>query len=85
MIADGVKGARFSGFRILADAAMPLSARHSADGLEVEIDDVEVKGAGIGIEIRGAASPRVRANSIRDARRGHLDSGAGYAVALAQL
>jgi hypothetical protein len=32
----------------------------------VEIDDMEVKGAGIGIEIRGNASPTLRANAIRE-------------------
>ena len=32
----------------------------------VEIDDVEVKGAGVGIEIHGSASPVLRANAVRD-------------------
>ena len=33
----------------------------------MEIDDVEVKGAGVGIEIRGErAVPTLRANAIRD-------------------
>lgn len=65
VIAEGVTGARFSGFRILADAAMPLSTGIFLKDSQVEIDDVEVKGAGVGIEIHGAASPRLRANSIR--------------------
>jgi serine/threonine protein phosphatase PrpC len=66
VIADGIKGARLSGFRILADAAMPLSVGIQLKGAEVEIDDVEIKGAGVGIEIQGAGSPLLRANSIRD-------------------
>jgi serine/threonine protein phosphatase PrpC len=66
VIAEGVKGARFSGFRILADAEMPLSTGILLRESAVEIDDVEVKGAGVGIEIRGSASPVLRANAIRD-------------------
>jgi serine/threonine protein phosphatase PrpC len=66
VIAEGVKGARFSGFRILADPQMPLSAGIQLRDSQVEIDDVEIRGAGIGIEIRGTASPLLRSNSIRD-------------------
>ena len=66
VVADGVKGARFSGFRILADAAAPISIGISLRDAAVEIDDVEVKGAGVGIEIRGVGSPIVRASAIRD-------------------
>ena len=66
VIAENVTGARFSGFRILADPQMPLSVGIALRDSVVEIDDVEVKGAGIGIEIRGAASPALRASAIRD-------------------
>jgi serine/threonine protein phosphatase PrpC len=66
VIAEGVKGARLSGFRILADPGMPLSTGILLRDSAVEIDDVEVKGAGVGIEIRGAASPILRASAIRD-------------------
>src|ERR1035438_6579649 len=66
VIAEGVKGARLSGFRILADAEMPLSTGILLRDSVVEIDDGEVKGAGVGIEIRGSASPVLRANAIRD-------------------
>jgi hypothetical protein len=46
----------------------------------VEVDDVEVAGAGIGIEIRGTASPILRANSIHDcASEGVLILGASHA------
>ena len=85
VIAEGVKGARFSGFRILADPQMPLSVGILLRDSAVEIDDVEVKGAGVGIEIRGSAKPR--AARQRDSRlpggRG-VDAGTGNAVALAQ-
>ena len=66
VIAEGVKGARLSGFRILADPQAPLSVGILLRDSAVEIDDVEVKGAGVGIEIRGSASPTVRASAIRD-------------------
>jgi hypothetical protein len=64
--ADHVTGARLSGFRIVADAGMPLNVGIDLRDSAVEIDDVEVKGAGIGIEIRGSASPLLRANAIRE-------------------
>jgi serine/threonine protein phosphatase PrpC len=66
VIAENVTAARFSGFRILADPQIPVPVGISLRDSAVEIDDVEVKGAGIGIEIRGAASPIVRASAVRD-------------------
>jgi serine/threonine protein phosphatase PrpC len=66
VIADNIKGARFTGFRILAGKDLPISTGILLDNSSVEVDDVEVEGAGIGIEIRGAASPVLRANSIHD-------------------
>jgi serine/threonine protein phosphatase PrpC len=66
VIADNVDHARLSGFRIIGDAAMPLNMGIDLRDSAVEIDDVEVKGAGVGIEIRGRASPVLRANAIRD-------------------
>jgi hypothetical protein len=36
------------------------------DNSRVEVDDVEVEGAGIGVEIRGIRNPVLRANSIHD-------------------
>ena len=66
VIAEGVKGARFIGFRIQADAQSPLSTGILLRDSTVEIEDVEVKGAGIGIEIRGSASPTIRASAVRD-------------------
>jgi len=66
VIAEGVKGARLSGFRILADPQMPLPVGILLRDSVVEIDDVEVKGAGVGIEITGSASPVLRASAVRD-------------------
>jgi len=66
VIAEGVRGARLSGFRILAEPDMPLSTGILLRDSAVEIDDVEVRGAGVGIEILGTASPTVRASAIRD-------------------
>jgi serine/threonine protein phosphatase PrpC len=66
VVAERVNGARLSGFRIVADPEAPLNVGIELRDSEAEIDDVEVKGAAIGIEIRGGASPVLRANAIRD-------------------
>jgi serine/threonine protein phosphatase PrpC len=66
VIAENIKGGRFTGFRILAAKDLPISTGILLDNSSVEVDDVEVEGAGIGVEIRGAASPVLRANSIHD-------------------
>ncbi len=66
VVGEGVTGARLSGLRILADPGMPISIGILLRESVVEIDDVEVKGAGIGIEISGNTSPVLRANAIRD-------------------
>ena len=68
VIAENIKGARFTGFRILAAKELPISTGILLDNSSVEVDDVEVDGAGIGIEIRGAASPVLLANSIHDSK-----------------
>jgi serine/threonine protein phosphatase PrpC len=66
VVAEGVKGARLTGFRILADPQMPLSAGIVLNNSEVTVEDTEVNGAGIGVEIRGSAESVLRANAIRD-------------------
>jgi hypothetical protein len=66
VVADNVTGARFSGFRILAARDLPIPIGILLDNSRVEVDDVEVEGAGLGVEIRGARSPALRANSIHD-------------------
>jgi PPM family protein phosphatase len=74
--AQGVTKARVNGFRILADPQAPLSAGILLGDSGVEVDDVEIAGAETGIEIRGSASPVLRANSIRDCVTGVLIVGA---------
>jgi len=64
--AENVSGARFSGFRILADALMPLPAGILLINSTVELDDNDIEGAGIGIEIRGPGNSILRANGIHD-------------------
>ena len=66
VIGENIKGGSFTGFRILAGKDLPISTGILLDNASVEVDDVEVEGAGIGIEIKGAASPVLRANSIHD-------------------
>jgi hypothetical protein len=61
-----VRGACLTGFRILADAQAPLSAGILLTDSSVIVEEVEIAGAGVGIEIRGAASPELRANSVHD-------------------
>jgi len=74
--ADDVTGARLSGFRILADAQMPLPAGIVLINSQVEMDDLEVAGPAIGVEIRGTASPVLRASAIHDCGEGILIAGA---------
>jgi serine/threonine protein phosphatase PrpC len=66
VIAENVVDARLSGFRILAAKDMPISTAILLRNSSVEVDDVEVDGAGVGVEIRGTASPVLRANAIHD-------------------
>jgi serine/threonine protein phosphatase PrpC len=66
VVADNITGARFSGFRILAAKDLPIATGILIDNARLEVDDVEVEGAGIGMEIRGGRSPVLRANSIHD-------------------
>ena len=65
-MADDVQGARVSGFWIDANAPLPLSAGIVLNNSSVEIDDTEITGAGVGVEIRGAASPSLVGNAIHD-------------------
>ncbi len=66
IVADDVRDARVSGFWIDANAPLPLSAGIVLNNSPVEIDDNEISGAGIGVEIRGAASPSLVGNAVRD-------------------
>jgi len=64
--AEGVSKARLSGFHIVADARSPLREGILLVNSTVEIDDVEIEGATIGIEMRGTGSSLLRANGIHD-------------------
>jgi serine/threonine protein phosphatase PrpC len=66
VLAEGVKGARVIGLRIAPDALNRLAQGILLVDSEVELNDVEVKGAGVGIEIRGAASPLLVGNAVLD-------------------
>jgi hypothetical protein len=66
VVAENVTGARITGFRILADAAMPLAAGIVLVNSVAEVDEVEVSGAGVGIEVRGGARVALRGSSIHD-------------------
>jgi len=66
VIAENIQGARFSGFRILAAKDLPIPTGILLENARVEVDDVDIEGAGIGVEIRGEASPVLQANSIHD-------------------
>jgi serine/threonine protein phosphatase PrpC len=70
MIAKDVHNTRVAGFLIQGDPQAPLSTGILLDNSSVEIDGVDIEGANVGIEIRGAASPAVssvvRGNAIHD-------------------
>jgi serine/threonine protein phosphatase PrpC len=66
VVAEGVRGARLEGFSILAEAQMPLSAGIVLTDSDVAVEDNQVAGTGVGIEVRGSASPAIGGNAIRD-------------------
>jgi len=66
VVAENIKAAGLSGFRILAAKDMSIATGVLLVNSNVDIEDVEVDGARVGIEIRGNASPTLRANSIHD-------------------
>ena len=66
VIARGVKCARAGGFRILADAQKPLAVGIQTVDSDVEVTDVEIQGAGIGIELRGGGTVALVANTVED-------------------
>jgi len=66
VIAERVKGAVLCGFRIVADAGKPLAAAVQLTDSDVEISQVEVQGAGVGIDIGGRGSVKLVANTVED-------------------
>ena len=51
---------------LLLHAQAPLSTGILLDNSSVEVDGVDIEGANVGIEIRGAASPTLRGDAIHD-------------------
>jgi serine/threonine protein phosphatase PrpC len=68
ILAEGVQGARVSGFRIRADEKAPLAAAVVISDSDLELQDNEIVGAATGVEIRGKSTAVLRANSIQDCR-----------------
>ncbi len=69
--AAGVHGARISGFEIQGAEGPGIRVENS----EIEIDDNEIAGGDIGIEIRGASHAVLLGNAIHDYGTGVLVSG----------
>jgi serine/threonine protein phosphatase PrpC len=68
VVSDGVRGARVFGFRIRADEKAPLASAVVISDSDLELQDTEIVGAAIGVEIRGKSTAVLRANSIQDCR-----------------
>ena len=66
VVAEGVRGARLEGFSILAEAQMPLSAGIVLTDSDVAVENNQVAGTGVGIEVNGSASPAIGGNAIHD-------------------
>jgi parallel beta-helix repeat protein len=63
--ADGVRGARIEGFRIIAGQRQPLTVGIQVTDSDVQVVDVEITGAQTsGIEILGNSSGTFRANNV---------------------
>jgi serine/threonine protein phosphatase PrpC len=78
VLADKVPGVRVEGLRIIADPHAPLAQGILVVDSSVQIDDVEIEGAAIGIEVRGSSKLTMRASTIRDSlAAGLLASGPG--------
>jgi hypothetical protein len=66
---EGVKNVRISGFLIQGDEKLPLTAGIVLKDSGVEVDDVEVSGAGAGIEIRGVGNVSLIGSAVHDCLR----------------
>jgi serine/threonine protein phosphatase PrpC len=76
VLGDNVRDVRIQGLRILADPQARLPQGILLVDSSVEIDDTEIEGATIGIEVRGASRLVLRASTIRDSlAEGLLASG----------
>jgi serine/threonine protein phosphatase PrpC len=75
--ADHVKGASVSGLRIAAAPDLPVATGILLLDSTVRLEDDEVDGAKVGIEIRGVGSPALVGNAVHDcSAEGLLVSGA---------
>jgi serine/threonine protein phosphatase PrpC len=75
--ADHVQGASVSGLRIAAAPDMPIATGILLLDSNVRLEDDEVDGAKVGIEIRGVGSPALVGNALHDcSAEGLLVSGA---------
>ncbi len=63
--ATGIRGARLSGFLIQGDPQAPLPTGVLLINADVQLEDLEITGAGNGIEIRGG-NPTLIGNAIHD-------------------
>ncbi|HUP02908.1 MAG TPA: protein phosphatase 2C domain-containing protein [Bryobacteraceae bacterium] len=68
VLAEGVRNAQVTGLRIVAGAQDALPVAIALADAEVRLEEVDVSGAETGIEIRGRASPTLRADSIHDCK-----------------
>jgi serine/threonine protein phosphatase PrpC len=67
VIANGLSGAEFAGFRIVGDAATPLGVGIFVDDSALSIVDVEISGATrAGIEFAGGRAATLLASTIHD-------------------
>jgi len=74
---EGVQNVQISGFLIQGDEKLPLSAGIVVKDSDVELNDVEVAGTGVGIEIHGGHSVTLLGNAMHDCvREGLLIVGA---------
>lgn len=72
IVAEGVKGARVSGFRIKADEKAPFVSGVVISDSDLELQDTEIVGAATGVEIRGRSTAVLRGNSIQDCGDGGI-------------
>ncbi len=66
VIAENIQNARLSGFRVAGDTQLPLSEGIVLINSGVEIDNVEVHGAGIGVQVRGGHAVSLSASVVED-------------------
>jgi len=74
-IARGIRTGRLSGFRVVGNEGAPLATGLLLEDAGIEIDDMEITGAGdCGIRIAGASGAVLRANWI------HSNAGCGVSI-----